>query len=234
MPSVRRRSAHDQPAAYLTGPPVPLLSSSSVEIRDDLRDGINRALNEADLLGVSVADDGSEATIVVRVLTLPADGPEPEDRVRCLRCRPIARVAASLRHGLWNDETARVEPLTLDQFSGVVASRVSQVYGWKFLDPPESSWEGWRKRLSLDVRLGDRSEHVLDMFKAGLTDPERHLDFRIWFDELEVFDQAGAPISLQDFADGGTRWWDGLYAGDPRTQGHGIGPLRATGDAPPK
>ena len=103
---------------------MPLLSGSSVEIRDDLRDGINRALNEADLLGLSVADDGSEATIVVRVLTLPADRPEPEDRVRYLRCSPIARVTASLRHGLWNDETARVEPLTLDQFSAVVESPV--------------------------------------------------------------------------------------------------------------
>jgi len=209
-----------------------LSTIQSVEISEDLRAGINRALNEADLMAVRVADDGSEATVVLRVLTLPRDGPEPGDRVRYLRCRPIGRVAASLRHGRWDDKSARVEHISPDQFSAVVASSVSQLYGWHFLDPPEDSWKHWRKRLSLDLSFRERSDHVFEFFKDNLSDPVRHLDFRIWFDELEVFDQRSESISLQSFADGGTRWWDALYAGDPRTQGHGIRPLRSE-EGPP-
>jgi hypothetical protein len=129
-----------------------------MDISSDLRDGVNRALNEADLLDVRVAEDGSEATIVVRVLTLPPNGPEPEDRVRHLRCQPIGRLAASLRLGAWNDGKAAIEPLTLDQFCVVVASRVSQLYGWEFLDPPEESWKNWQKRLRARAnRLAPRS-----------------------------------------------------------------------------
>lgn len=33
-------------------------------------------------------------------------------------------------------------------------------------------------------------------------------------------------IALRDFIAAGVRWWDGLYAGDHRTSGHGIFPFR--------
>jgi hypothetical protein len=65
-------------------------------------------LNEADLMAVRVADDGSEATVALRMLTLSREGPEPKDRMRHLRCRPIGRVAASLRHGRREDKSALV------------------------------------------------------------------------------------------------------------------------------
>jgi hypothetical protein len=84
----------------------------------------------------------------------------------------------------------------------------------------------WRNQLSLDIPFRQPPhEHVIELFKDNLRDPVRHLDFRIWFDELEVLEEAGHAIPLQEFADGGTRWWDALYGRDPRTQGHGIGPL---------
>jgi hypothetical protein len=45
-------------------------------------------------------------------------------------------------------------------------------------------------------------------------------------------DNDGAPVeefALEEFAAGGVRWWDGLYANDPRTAGHGIAPLAGNG-----
>lgn len=57
----------------------------------------------------------------------------------------------------------------------------------------------------------------------------KELDLRIWFDELRVFTPEHEEIALDDFAAGGVRWWDGLYANDPRTAGHGIAPLAGNG-----
>jgi hypothetical protein len=44
-----------------------------------------------------------------------------------------------------------------------------------------------------------------------------------------VFTPEHEEIALDDFAAGGVRWWDGLYANDPRTAGHGIAPLAGNG-----
>ena len=62
----------------------------------------------------------------------------------------------------------------------------------------------------------------LEPFKDVRT--PRHLDLRIWFRELHIHRSTGEEIPLQEFIDGGVRWWDGLYAGDPRTSGNGIYP----------
>lgn len=196
-----------------------------MDLSKELCQRLGIALNEADLLGLALEENGREATITVRVLTLPEKGPEPVDRVRLLRCSPVARVAASLRHGRWDDEAATVEPVTLYQLGDLVGSAVSQIYGWQFIDPPDASWNKWRRRLSLDVRFDHEARHVIEMFH-GLEKPERHLDFRIWFEDLAVFTSALEPVSLEGFAAGGERWWDALHAGDRRTLGHGIMPLK--------
>lgn len=63
--------------------------------------------------------------------------------------------------------------------------------------------------------------HTLDLFQGG---GSRILDFRAWFDELSLHDESGTEIPVSEFIDGGTRWWDAMYAGDPRTEGVGIYP----------
>jgi len=64
----------------------------------------------------------------------------------------------------------------------------------------------------------------MEVFQSG-TAPDLHLDIRVWFETLSISTR-GHRIDLTDFAAGGVRWWDALYAGDPATQGHGIFPLR--------
>lgn len=99
------------------------------------------------------------------------------------------------------------------------------IYGWEFVDPPEKSWAHWRARLSLDDVLStEPAGHVLDLFQEGAT-VNRHLDLRLWFNDLSVVDRHGREIELEQFVAGGVRWWDALYAGDSRTDGHGIVPF---------
>jgi metal-dependent amidase/aminoacylase/carboxypeptidase family protein len=63
----------------------------------------------------------------------------------------------------------------------------------------------------------------MELFHEGSgTAGPRHLDLRVWFTTLRVTTRAGEQLPLQEFIDGGTRWWNGLHEGDPRTGGKGI------------
>lgn len=196
-----------------------------MELSEEQRHGLNVALNEATWLGIDVDQTGDRAAVFVEALTLPAEGPAPEDTAAALVLTGVSRIAASLRHGWWNDADAEIEQLALADLDTVVRSFGGcPIYGWEFIDPPEESWAGWRDRLSLDTApSGDPAPHILELFQEGGGNP-RHLDLRIWFRDLHIMRRTGEHIALQEFIDGGLRWWDGLHAGDPRTEGKGIVP----------
>lgn len=184
------------------------------------------ALNEATLVGVEVSAKERGAALTFAVLALPSgDGPPPDDpRVRLI-LQPVGRIAASLRHGRWDDPTAGIESFELERLEEVVASFEQQpMYGWRFLDVPDKDdFAMWASRLSLDWRSEPGgTAHTLDLFQEwGGT---RHLDLRFWFDDLRIFDRDRREVPLDEFTSAGVRWWDGLYANDPRTAGHGIVP----------
>jgi hypothetical protein len=191
---------------------------------DELRIGLGIALNEADLLGFEVDPSRRLASATFRVLTLPAEGSPPADcRIQML-FRPVGRVAASLRAGYWDDSSAPVVPFALGDLLAVVQSFGGQpIYGWEFFDLHEKELARWGDRLSLDWRSGgDGLSRSITVFQTSGRGPSRHLDVCVWFDELEARTPGGAIVPLEQFAAGGRRWWDGLFAGDQRTEGHGI------------
>ncbi|MBO0699664.1 MAG: hypothetical protein J2P46_14810, partial [Zavarzinella sp.] len=193
---------------------------------EETRNELGIALNEADLLGFEVDPARRIAAATFRVLTLPAGGHPPEDRRVQMLFRPVGRVAASLRNGFWNDEAAEVVPFSLSDLLGVVQSFGGQpVYGWEFFDIHDKELARWGNRLSLDWRSGpDGLSRSIAVFQSSGAGPARHLDLCVWFDELEVRRTDGAVIRLEEFAASGRRWWDAMYAGDKRTEGHGIFP----------
>jgi hypothetical protein len=195
-------------------------------LSEDICSGLNTALNESRLLSVQVDSRARTATAWFDVLTLPEEGPASASNIIALVLGGVTRVAVSLREGLWNDEHAAVTPVTLDRLDAVVrAFGGESMYGWEFIDPPEDSWAHWRERLSLDYVVGHQeSGHVLELFQQP-SEGARILDLRLWFRELGVVDREGRHIGLERFVAGGRRWWNGFYAGDPRTAGHGVIPL---------
>lgn len=193
---------------------------------EKLRIELGIALNEADLLGFEVDPNRRVAAATFRLLTLPAEGPPPDDTRVQILFWPVGRVAASLRNGYWNNEAAEVVPFTLGELLTVVQSFGGQpIYGWEFFDIHEKELPKWEKRLSLDWQSGaDGLSHSITVFQSSGAGPDRHLDLCIWFDELEVRRPDGTVVPLEEFAAGGRRWWDAMHAGDKRTEGHGIFP----------
>jgi hypothetical protein len=197
-----------------------------VELTEEQVQGFGVALNEATLVGVEVDPARRAAALTFSVLSLPpAPAPPPSDPRLSFILEPLGRVAVSLRDGSWDDMKAHVEPFELDRLPEVVSSfKQLPVYGWEFLDVPEADrFARMKRKLSLDWHSDiAASGHTLDLFQEG--GGTRHLDLRFWFDELRIYRPNGSEVSFDDFVADGVRWWDGLHAGDERTQGHGIVP----------
>jgi hypothetical protein len=199
-----------------------------VEWSKEVIDGLGIAINEATLLGVEVDEAARKVEVTLKVLTLPDVGPAPDDSRILLALSPVGRIVASLRHGLWNDETAEVERFTLDSLSDVVRSfQGCDIYGWEFFDCSDERFDRCSGRLSLDWQSGtDGRAHTLDLFQEGNDKGQRrHLDLRISFDDMTLYTPIRAVVPIEEFIAGGRRWWDALYSGDARTQRSGIMPL---------
>jgi hypothetical protein len=72
-----------------------------------LRKDLGVALNESNLLGFEVDSIRRIGAATFCVLTLPADGPPPDDRRVQMLFRPVGRVGASVRNGLWTTRPQR-------------------------------------------------------------------------------------------------------------------------------
>ncbi|HTT87911.1 MAG TPA: hypothetical protein VMF65_00035 [Acidimicrobiales bacterium] len=197
----------------------------------ELLSALDVALNEAELHHLRVRTDIAQAVIDLVVLTLPVVGPEPdlEGRIVSLNLWDVGRVVASLREGRWDDEMAPVTRFELSDLDSVVGDfGVKPIYGWQFFDAPATTWRRLGRCISLDVTIpsGARA-HTLDLFQESGAGPSRHLDIRLWFGRLGAFSHDRRELDLEEVAAGGRRWWDALYAGDPRTEGHGIVPAGA-------
>ena len=197
--------------------------------------GIGLALNEARLLGLEFQAADRIVNTTFQVLSLPKQGPVPPDPRVVLVFHPVGRLAASLRHGYWDDEQAAIENVQLDQLLSIVQSfGGGAIYGWNFIDLDDEVLEQWQNRLSLDHRAGPEGQtHSILLFQeGGSPDHPRHLDIWIWFDQVRVFDAKLKEIELEEFIAGGKRWWDGFYAGDARTANVGLNRF-PPGEGPP-
>ena len=202
-----------------------------MKFTDSMAAGIGVALNEADLLNVEYDQDRNIVEATFSLLTLPPDeSPPPPDPRRRLILTKVGRIAAALREAHWDDLTAQPIAFEVHELSSIVKSFGGQpVYGWEFINSEDPSFENWRDRLSLDWRVPDGSlDNRMAIFQEGMR-LDRHLDLWIWFSDLEVQGPDGDAIPLQDFIAGGRRWWDGLYAGDPRTRTRRKPPGRSAG-----
>jgi hypothetical protein len=181
--------------------------------------GLNTALSEATCLGIEVDSARGRARIPLEVLSAPEQG-APHTRRLDLQLDGVARIAASLRFHWWTilEPEQTVLPLTLETLSEAVQTfGGSELHGWEFVDPPESSWSQWSQLLSFDTVLSSEpAPHVLELTQQeGINN--RELDVRIWFADVEVTEPDGKAVPQQEFVADGRRWWRRHERNDPAT-----------------
>lgn len=180
--------------------------------------GLNVALNEATVLSVDYDVVRHRAAIGLELLSLRESSPAEVKRQVELRLTEVSRVVVSL------SENGTNRQIRLQDISDIVASfRGQPIYGWEFIDSANSTVSGSLKQPMLDYRTGvGVATHVLHLFQD---DQSRRLDILISFDQLQFVAIDGQDISITEIIAAGKRWWDGVFAADPKTRGHGIEPL---------
>jgi hypothetical protein len=190
---------------------------------EEQRRGLNIALNEAVLLGFEVDPSRRMAGATFSVLTLPENGPPPDDRRVQILFSPVGRVAASFWQRATDETPWEVTTFKVEELLKVVqdVGKVS-LKGWNYIDVDDKALRSSEKRLSLEWESGvDGRAHSITVSPLA----QHHvLDLSAWFDSLEVRLPSGAEVKFEDFIAGGKRWWDALHAGEERTKGFGIVP----------
>ena len=204
-------------------------NGDGMKIDNETAAAIGVALNEATLLGAEYAAERNVVALTFSVLTLSDEhSPEPSDPRRQILLTKVGRVVAALRESRWDDLAAASVAFGADDLLTIVQSFGGlPVYGWEFVNHDDRALDHWAGHASLVFEpSGGSLQNRISLFQEGHSQKgDRHLDLWIWFEDLIIRDPLGAYITLSDFTAGGRRWWDALYAGDSRTQGHGIIPV---------
>lgn len=191
----------------------------------DQKQGLGVALNEATFLDASLDASTDVTQVTLRVLSWDESGDEPAYPTVKLMLIGTTRLRAALRNSIWHDRDADVVAFNVEDLSEVIGSFGStDLHGWDYIDREDGEWACWQRRLSLDHETSDAdAPHYIHLFKEDWgPGPDRTLDLRIWFHDLSIESQSGEPILIDDFVRRGKRWWDAMYAGDPRTSSTGI------------
>src|SRR5579875_1258318 len=158
---------------------------------DATKEGMNVALNEADVLGLRLNENGAWCDLLLHVGALPERGPIDPDRRRIVRLRAPGRLNVLLRRNR-TATSGYGDPIPfagLDEVEAFFASltRSDAMYGWSFLDDPAliADWPDERS-LVIDLRA-DEAEHSLFWFtECGRDDAAFCLEGTVTFDDLEV------------------------------------------------
>jgi hypothetical protein len=199
---------------------------------DQEREGVDAALNEADVLGVRLESSGAWCDLLLHVLALPEAGPIDPDARRVLRLTSPTRVAVLLREERVVPRENREPGIgygPVIPLAGMAAAEEffasltwsGSMYGWKFLDDP-SLTRDWPAgpSLAIDIRPGPGSHSLYWFNECGTTghgEPAAYcIEGTVTFEDLAVLRADGTPEPISEFVAGADRYWRALHGRDER------------------
>lgn len=196
-----------------------------MKINEELKSKIGLALNEATILGVEFDEEKNLVTCSFAVIAMDKNGNVPEDNRLLFVFKPVGRFVASYRNGHWDNKNATVEKFEPKDILEVIQRFQGQaIYGWDFVNCGDEDFDTWKDRLSFDYSSDSNVgfTNTIDLFQEG---DDEHIDFRIWFDDFEIFTATYEKVELQDFIDNGQRGWNAIYKNNEKMSDFGIIPV---------
>lgn len=175
--------------------------------------GLDEALNEATLIGIEFDKRKEIVAATFSMLAVDENGKVPQDSRLQFIFQPVGKLIASYRLGNWDDEQASILKFDAEEISKKVEEFGQQpIYGWEFIDCKNQSNNNWMNRLSFQYESQQTHGrlHTFDLFQEG---DNKHIDIKIWFDELKIYNPENQLVDLQTVINNGKRAWDGIYNG---------------------
>lgn len=180
------------------------------DITEDIKDGLNLALNEAIIVGLDFDKERKTVYLTLYPIAIQQDETIPNDNRFLFAFRNVGRLASSLT---LEPETKAIKFDTNELSDKMSEFKNESLYGWEFIDNDEELiFKQWKDNVSFDKIFSDTFEkqHTIDLFQEDKYS-KKTIDIRIWFDKIEMFDSDLEPFDAQTFIDNGKRGWDKLY-----------------------
>ena len=180
------------------------------DITEDIKDGLNLALNEAIIVGLDFDKERKTVYLTFYPIAIQQDGTIPNDNRFLFAFRNVGRLASSLT---LEPETKAIKFDTNELSDKMSEFKNESLYGWEFIDNDEELiFKQWKDNVSFDKIFSDTFEkqHTIDLFQEDKYS-KKTIDIRIWFDTIEMFDSDLKPFDAQTFIANGKRGWDKLY-----------------------
>ena len=217
-----KRSAYKRPTLHIQ---TVVHKLKTMQFEEDILIGLGCAFNEAELLGVEFDSERKLVACTLNLLAIDVNGNIPDDRRIQLILKPISRIVASLRNGHWDDDLAPAVNFAPDKLLKIVQSfNASSIYGWEFINCQDDGFNRWKNRPSFDWKSDNYTgkENTFDLFQE---DGSRHLDIRIWFDDLITLNSKGKQLEISNLIETSNRVWEAINENSEVTKEFGIIPL---------
>jgi len=182
---------------------------------EQFRNGLETALNEAEVVGLRIASSDSACELLLHVCAQSEQGAKDSDSRRVLRLLRATRIRVLLREDRQGGYGPAIPLAGLDEVESFFASLGGwdAMYGWEFLDCPSRTGD-WptEPSLTVDVRPGPSPHSLFWFTECWRPDDARYcIEGTVDFDDLEVTHADGAREPLEEFVAAGRRWWDVLF-----------------------
>lgn len=175
------------------------------DITQEIKDGLNYALNEASIIGLDFNAGQQTVYVTFYPIAIQQDGTIPNDNRFLFAFRNVGRLASSLTI----DKDTKAIKFDPDQLADKMSEyKNEQIYGWEFIDNGDAIFKSWKDNKSFDLVITTEfdKQHTIDLFQEDKLSRET-IDLRIWFDRLDIFDSNLKPFDIQTFIENGRRGW---------------------------
>lgn len=183
---------------------------------EQVRSGLEAALNEAEVVGLRIASSDSACELLLHVCAQPELGAKDSDPRRVLRLLGTTRIRVLLREDRQDGYGPAMAFADLDDVESFFASLGGwdAMYGWEFLDRPSRTGD-WptEPSLTVDVRPGPSPHSMFWFTECWRPDEDGRycIEGTVDFDDLEVTRADGSREPVEEFVAAGQRWWDVLF-----------------------
>jgi hypothetical protein len=202
--------------------------SGNFRLQEDLKNALNITLNEARVLDIEFNHVKNLVGITIEPVALGINGKVPEDNRVQIILKPVGKFIITLRNGNWKDEITKIIKFKPEQISKIFEEvRGCPIYGWEFFNTIET--DSGKKEEKPICKYKSKSNNGLAntlAFGSDDTSGKRSIDFKFWFDKLEVFSPSYESITIENFIANGKRGWDSIYGGGEATKQFGIFPMK--------
>jgi len=180
------------------------------DLSQEIRDGLNLALNEAIILGFDFDEETKAAYVTFSPIAIQNNETIPNDNRFLFAFKNVGRLAASLT---LEPDTKAIEFNANELSEKMNEFKNESLYGWEFIDNNEDVvFNQWRNNKSFDTVINSNflNQHTIDLFQEDRYS-KKTIDIRIWFDQIVIFDSELQQIDTPTFIENGQRGWDKLY-----------------------